>query len=185
MDLNNQKIKNERTKRGQAAMEYLMTYGWAILVIFIVLAILAFYLPQLIKVPEQCTFSPVGFTCGESKPSLYVKDATNQVFLGLRVYNQLGQNVVIKKVICTTSAPGDVEESDGEDITDITLANGKSMDFIDSPCWKNKFGGSRTVLSENSDFRGSFFLWYNYEDDVPTGVLRKAQATLSGSVAKG
>ena len=61
-------IKNKdfgRTKRGRAAMEYLMTYGWAILVIVIVITILAFYLPQLIKTPEGCLFSQPGFSCSD------------------------------------------------------------------------------------------------------------------------
>ena len=33
-------------KRGQAAMEFLMTYGWAILVAIIVIGVLAIYFRQ-------------------------------------------------------------------------------------------------------------------------------------------
>lgn len=50
--------------RGQAAMEFLMTYGWAILIMLIVIAVL-FYLglfsPQT-NVPKACTL-PAGLTC--------------------------------------------------------------------------------------------------------------------------
>ncbi|MFH1285166.1 MAG: hypothetical protein ABIH99_01145 [Candidatus Micrarchaeota archaeon] len=51
-------------KRGQAAMEYLMTYGWAILVIIIVLAALLYLGVFNIgeRLPERCDF-PAGFQC--------------------------------------------------------------------------------------------------------------------------
>jgi hypothetical protein len=51
-----------RMKKGQTAMEYLMTYGWAILIIMVVLAVL-FYLGVLNPpVPAQCSF-PAGISC--------------------------------------------------------------------------------------------------------------------------
>ncbi|NYZ78872.1 hypothetical protein H0N99_01875, partial [Candidatus Micrarchaeota archaeon] len=55
-----------RMRKGQTAMEYLMTYGWAILIIMVVLAVL-FYLGVLNPpIPEQCVF-PAGITCISSK----------------------------------------------------------------------------------------------------------------------
>jgi len=66
-----------KMRKGQTAMEYLMTYGWAILIIMVVLAVL-FYLGVLNPsgmTPTQCTFPP-GFTCVTNKlftnGSLYV-----------------------------------------------------------------------------------------------------------------
>jgi len=35
--------KNRRNKKGQAAMEFLMTYGWALLVVLIAIGALAFF----------------------------------------------------------------------------------------------------------------------------------------------
>ena len=43
--------------KGQAMMEYLMTYGFAILVIVVILAALAFYILPLIGTPESCLFA--------------------------------------------------------------------------------------------------------------------------------
>jgi hypothetical protein len=55
-----------KMRKGQTAMEYLMTYGWAILIIMVVMAVL-FYLGVLNPpVPEQCVF-PAGITCISSK----------------------------------------------------------------------------------------------------------------------
>ena len=54
-----------RTRRGQAAMEFLMTYGWAILIMLVVIAVL-FYLGVFTggSVPKRCIL-PAGFTCAD------------------------------------------------------------------------------------------------------------------------
>ena len=51
-------------RKGQAAMEFLMTYGWALLVVLIVIAALAFFglLNPSRYLPEKCTLGP-GLTC--------------------------------------------------------------------------------------------------------------------------
>ena len=50
--------------KAQAAMEFLMTYGWAILVVLIVIGALAYFgvLSPSTLLPEKCTF-PVSLTC--------------------------------------------------------------------------------------------------------------------------
>ena len=57
-----------KTFRSQSAMEYLMTYGWAILVIIIVIAVL-FYIGVLNPrnvTPTVCNFPP-GISCSSFK----------------------------------------------------------------------------------------------------------------------
>jgi len=54
--------------RGQAAMEFLMTYGWAILVVLVAIAALAYFgvlNPQRF-LPETCTVGP-GISCDDFK----------------------------------------------------------------------------------------------------------------------
>src|SRR3989344_2618867 len=55
-------------RKGQAAMEFLMTYGWAILVVLIAIGALAYFgvlnMPGLL--PNKCIFES-GFACGEFK----------------------------------------------------------------------------------------------------------------------
>ena len=53
-----------RNKKGQAAMEFLMTYGWAILVVLAAIAALAYFgvLSPDRFLPEQCTL-PSGAAC--------------------------------------------------------------------------------------------------------------------------
>jgi len=54
--------------KGQAAMEFLMTYGWAILVVLIAIGALAYFgvLSPGRFLPTTCTLAP-GFACGEFK----------------------------------------------------------------------------------------------------------------------
>ena len=55
-------------KKGQAAMEFLMTYGWAILVVLAAIAALAYFgvLSPEKFLPEKCVMPP-GFACVTSK----------------------------------------------------------------------------------------------------------------------
>ena len=58
-----------KSKRsGQAAMEFLMTYGWAILVVLIVIGALAYFgvLNPQSFLPKRCNLGP-GLTCVDSK----------------------------------------------------------------------------------------------------------------------
>ena len=55
-------------KKGQAAMEFLMTYGWALLVVLIAIGALAFFgvLNPSRFLPNSCTLAP-GFACTDFK----------------------------------------------------------------------------------------------------------------------
>ncbi|MBI4399599.1 hypothetical protein HY570_02520 [Candidatus Micrarchaeota archaeon] len=53
-------------RKGQAAMEYLMTYGWAILVIILVLALLLYLGVFAPSTPEACR-GPAGWTCSRTR----------------------------------------------------------------------------------------------------------------------
>ncbi len=55
-------------KKGQAAMEFLMTYGWAILVVLVVIGALAYFgvLNPSNLLPEKCTF-PLQLSCRDQK----------------------------------------------------------------------------------------------------------------------
>ncbi len=57
-----------KKKKGQAAMEFLMTYGWAILVVLAAIGALAYFgvLSPDRFLPEKCTL-PSGFACLDFK----------------------------------------------------------------------------------------------------------------------
>ncbi len=173
------KNKNSRGLKGQAAMEYLMTYGWAILVIVIVLAVLMFLNP--FKAPETCLFQQPGFSCSEAMPQVYT-DGTN-TFVSMQLFNKFGQNVKIHKVVCTTSALGDVQYSyEGTEFADPdNIGAGASKKYLEIPCVKAD-GTAQLNLNANSDFKGVISIWYNFDNDPDENIKRQASATLVTTV---
>ena len=87
-------------KRAQAAMEFLMTYGWAILVVLIVVGALAYFgvlNPQNL-IPEKCVF-PTMLTCSDWKVT---PGATGTIQLIL--VNGGGKDMTISNVSVTSTA---------------------------------------------------------------------------------
>jgi hypothetical protein len=158
-------------------MEYLMTYGWAILVIVIVLAVLMFLNP--FKAPETCLFQQPGFSCSEAMPQVYTENG--QTFISMKLFNKFGQNVKIHKVLCTTAAIGDVQYSWATLPTDTTsIGAGASYTFASIPCVGPS--GNQLELNPNSDFKGVVSVWYNFENDPDENIKRQASATLVTTV---
>jgi len=73
-------------KKAQAAMEFLMTYGWAILVVLVAVGALAYFgvLNPGRFLPSSCTIGP-GLACGEFKAT------TSNVVIYVR--NGLGKSI--------------------------------------------------------------------------------------------
>ncbi|MFA5382322.1 MAG: hypothetical protein WC356_04090 [Candidatus Micrarchaeia archaeon] len=85
-------IKN---KKGQAAMEYLMTYGWALLVIVIVLALLLIILGGYVQGTPSCLFEEAGFVCNEVTP---IMDTSGIVYGQFQ--HSLSEPITITRVAC-------------------------------------------------------------------------------------
>lgn len=83
-------------KRGQAALEFLMTYGWAILVVLLVVGVLGYFgvFNPTILLPERCILGE-GFRCKDLVFNAY----TGNVLLNLE--NGLGKDRIISEVKIT------------------------------------------------------------------------------------
>jgi len=83
------------TKRGQAALEFLMTYGWAILVVIIAISVLSYYgvLNADKFLPDKCFITP-GIMCLSHK-------ATPDMLV-IVVQNELGQDITVTSVDVTS-----------------------------------------------------------------------------------
>lgn len=88
-----------RKKKGQAAMEFLMTYGWAILVVLAAIGALAYFgiLSPDRWLPTKCTMAG-GFSCVEHKVGL----TSPQIYL--RLQNNLGSDILTGAVFNITSS---------------------------------------------------------------------------------
>jgi hypothetical protein len=106
-----------QNKKSQAAMEFLMTYGWAILVVLVVIGALAYFgvLSPDNFLPERCEF-PSQMNCEDYKVT------ASQI--QFKVRNGAGQDIVISKMNATTSAFGGTLSCVNS--TDITIFNSEA-----------------------------------------------------------
>ncbi|MBN2458655.1 hypothetical protein JXB28_00060 [Candidatus Woesearchaeota archaeon] len=109
-------------KKAQAAMEFLMTYGWAILVVLAAIGALAYFgvLSPDRFMPSKCTITG-GFSCIEYKLQLN-ETGTHQ--LRLYIQNNLGVDTETGSVDVTLVDKNGLACT-GADNTGLTIANGQ------------------------------------------------------------
>ena len=113
------------SKKGQAAAEYLVTYGWALLLLVAVIAIIlstGVFNPSYF-ISEECTLQPdiacTGF-------QFYREGGTGDATLLMRVENRLGYKIILDKVTITTKDLGVVGEKTWEADRGVELEQGKN-----------------------------------------------------------
>ena len=145
-------------KKAQAAMEFLMTYGWAILVVLVAVGALAYFgvlNPERV-LPEKCLLpTGSGLFCDD-----YSSNAADNI-ITLRLHNILGESVTVKSVsaddpTCTWSGAQAIAADGKEDViiscadlvsgqkvkADITVSYQKGSDGLD----KSTIGSLITVV---------------------------------------
>ena len=171
-------------------MEYLITYGVAIFVILIVLAILVPYLLDTLKTPSSC-LAETGFNCNEPKPTVSAAAGTNSIFLSVRFSNQQRTNVQIVKVMCTNAPIAQVNPDMGGVLSDVgvpagvsdTIVAGSFIDMPRVPCEKVEGGVDKPIqLAKGSDFKGTLVVWYHVVPEIEGAPLRYTTASVSGPV---
>ena len=119
-------------QRGQAAMEFLMTYGWAILVVLIAIGALAYFgvLNPSRFLPRSCTLMP-GLDCDEFK----VDNSVGQVQLYIR--NGIGDSITFSTLGVDINADGDMVDAGTDCLTisaPLTIADGALSAQINIDC---------------------------------------------------
>lgn len=106
-------------RKAQAAMEFLMTYGWAILVVLVAIGALAYFgvLSPDNFLPKKCTVSP-GIACTDHKLVRNAAAADTSVQVVLR--NGMGSDltsVAVKLEGCTAALTGATTIANGDQQT--------------------------------------------------------------------
>jgi hypothetical protein len=117
--------------KGQAAMEFLMTYGWAILVVLAAIAALAYFgvLSPSKFLPEKCLME-TGFTCVSSKiePARATLILSNGLGKPITIY---GINISTANGDCATVFAGqDVSAGEQTTIAWSGCSNGNRGDVF-------------------------------------------------------
>lgn len=184
MDLEKMMEGLKGSMKGQAVMEYLITYGLALFVILIVLAILvAVVLPQL-KAPESCQFTQPGFGCS-TKQHVIVSDTANNnaVTAIVQLDNQQGRGINLYGVLCSGDVAGNINTgtftaSAYVDHT-VTSMNAGASTPLTLKCVG--LTGQQASLAPGSTFKGSIAVLYSYQDEVAGAPHRLAVATITGT----
>ena len=163
-------------KKGQAAMEFLMTYGWAILVVLAAIAALAYFgvLNPSRFLPETCQL-PAGLVCVGGKAS--VDGVNDRVELGFR--NELGFSVNVTGVT-------DSDTADECDTSSVEACVGTACTPAAVPTvFQNgqqgivRLGCSNDVSSGNR-FSQDVSIQYK---NVQTGVTHSAALSVTGTAS--
>ncbi len=180
-----------KTKKGQAALEYLMTYGWAILVIVIVLGILLLLFTNMSKV-QRC-MTPVGFSCGDTQPIVQTTSSTDgSLQISMALQNGLGKAIKVYKAVCYKGA----EPSSISNVPDLgtqpTIEPGNTATFSKAtssqiPCYFSTAPGTKATGSANEQFNGVVVFYYLEVPDSLADInnLRKMTVSVSTSVLQG
>ena len=125
-------------KKAQAAMEFLMTYGWAILVVLVVIGALAYFgvlNPQNL-LPEKCTL-PMGLYCKD-----YIINGGTNGLISLKLENGMGRGIIITNMNIT----GQILSGCDKDLTNGTNCD----DYTDGgTCGYNTIHGWRLGNGES------------------------------------
>ena len=173
--------------RGQAAMEYLMTYGWALLVIVIVIAILISL--NLFSAPQGCNFDRAGFSCGSP-----VIDTNGMLFLPLTNGNP--NNVKLVAVVCTAGSssvaptlPTTVPQSGHGYFADMAINRQSTYDVSTDAtrqpqCTKVDGQTAFGPVSAGTEFSGKIWVFYKNEEDGSNYPIRTASANIATKVVQ-
>ncbi len=134
-----------RRKRSQAAMEFLMTYGWAILVVLIVIGALAYFgviTPDSLM-PERCSLG-VGLGCNDF--------SVTEDDIQLKISNNGGREITINNINITSDALGNPCSNSFQ----TNIKNGEIATFL--------IVGCPAQTSETSKKRYAVEINYKYTD---------------------
>jgi len=154
-------------RKGQAALEYLMTYGWAILAVVVVLAVLWYLGIFTPKAPEMCVFdSPFSCIGGTA----YVN--SSHLVLKVGVQSALVNNASVTRITLN----GNSIDPDTDCTISPTPPAGNTTLTLDT---ENTITCNHGLgLTKGSSFRGT--ITFQYTDKA--GNIRTASGRFSGTV---
>jgi uncharacterized protein (UPF0333 family) len=134
----------KRNRRGQAALEFLMTYSWAILVVIIVIGALAYFgvLDPSNLIPQTCKLE-AGFNCADYS---ITRSGTNAQ-ISLVLQNNIGRPIELTSIQfntttgggCTAPAPAAPNNIIGNGATSVPIQSAATGCNIVSPDKKNRY----------------------------------------------
>ena len=160
-------------KKAQAAMEFLMTYGWTILIVLVVIGSLAYFgvLNPIALIPETCEMN-MDLICLDHR--VETSDTGDKGLVKLKVQNSMGVDIQVLNVTVYSKklATGCTNSSSAG----ITIPNGGSAEFI----MKDEYGENKCVIPSRYKESNSKLSW-----DIKMEWYAKKASNLFSHVAGG
>ena len=155
-------MKINKAKKSQAALEFLMTYGWAIMVVLVAIGALAYFgvLSPDKFLPNKCAL-PAGIACIDSEVRDIIGPGAGEVYIVIR--NGLGydiKDITIAASGCTGGTSFNL------------LRNGQRADISANSC----------TLASDKKYSGDINITYTNAD---TGLLHKTRGKLTTRIMTG
>jgi len=147
-----------RKHRGQSAMEFLMTYGWAILIMLLVIAIL-FYVG--IINPQNVAPNSIAMPAGFSAYDYYISPSG---YLTLDLGHSMGRKIYIRGIKCTNSLAA---ENPNDKVISLDPAINELV--ADGDVYCHGIGG-------DGYYKGFVYIWYQVQG---SNVTHEAVGDLS------
>jgi uncharacterized protein (UPF0333 family) len=151
---------NYNNRKGQAAMEFLMTYGWAILAAIVVIAVLAIYFrPSSIVAGNQVLTAPFNALGSQFSPGLAKLEFKNNGGEAVTLYSA--------KITITTPSGATCNDATAANFTDTTVDVGGTSIV--------SFGGCSFVAGNNVNAQVSLNYTSGSEGTLPktaTGTIK-------------
>jgi len=130
--------------KSQAALEFLMTYGWAILVVLVAIGALAYFgvLDPDRFLPSRCTL-PAGIACIDHEVSEILGTGVGEVYIVIR--NGLGYDIEQVSIAASDCTSGSLE---------TIIKNGGDRTLIATGCTVTsgeKYSGQINISYANAD----------------------------------
>ena len=156
----------QKSHKSQSSLEYLMTYGWAVIIIAVALSALYVFgvMNPSAFVSQQCLL-PAGFTCA-------IVGMGSSGIITVNIYQSTGSQITITSVACSTNDTfANIPAYAGNQ---ISLRPGANV-TLSLPCYTGA-GTSPVFLNVGSVFTG--YLLLNYTQTSVSGF----QHTVSGKL---
>ncbi|MFH0927757.1 MAG: hypothetical protein V1822_04215 [Candidatus Micrarchaeota archaeon] len=165
--------------KGQSAMEYLMTYGWALLVIVIVIAVLMFIRP--FGAPESCIFKSPGFTCEGHR--IFGDTSAYKDTIRATVKNAQQQAIKDVDAVCMRGSASPPAAVAWTTLSTTTVPHGESIGLLENGAHCYNEDGTTATIFTGEDFAGTLYLRFRFRDEPSTipqkiavaGVIGRAQ----------
>ena len=170
-------------RRAQAAMEYLITYGWAILIMLVVVGVL-FYLGVFSpRGVSGCSFQSPGFTCYAYKLTANTSGASGLI---LDLGQATGHDIKVIGFNCTTAETWRVSDFSptGLNANNVTVPSGSHKPLngtttpMPLPCWKAD-GSMIGPGDADQYYKGKIYIHYI---DLETNMDHKVTGDISGRI---